>query len=337
MLYIEAAFSAAATAQPDGIGHTLLIIGLVLLGLAMIAGAVLFIISIKLGLRGVSIVLKNLFSNLVKGAKESVKEPIAGFVYDKAQDIFYSNMNAWQRQYGYCRLYDEASALMSMIIDCEPVYFDYAGKHWLIEFWKGQYGMTTGCEAGVYNTTGPELKIPGIFYGTFYNCASASDMLNIYYELYKGGRMLFRRTGRHWWLTGFVLAEFSEPRELTARISIVLKDRSMLAAFLAGMKEAGYSEQELKVSGNAVSFVFDKPHTAQPYTRSKEISHFMQRKNKALCDRFNELTGSEDNSPAKIEAIKELDPSLFSEIIDIGGTKKIFGKYKMLERFLPKA
>ena len=73
-----------------------------------------------------------------------------GYGYDKWQDIFYSKLNGWQRDMGYCRLYDEVAAPMSMIIDCEPIYFEYDNKKWLIEFWKGQYGMTTGCEVGVY-------------------------------------------------------------------------------------------------------------------------------------------------------------------------------------------
>lgn len=45
----------------------------------------------------------------------------AGYSYDPKQDIFYSNMDAWQRNMGYCRLYDEAAAPMGMIIDCEPI------------------------------------------------------------------------------------------------------------------------------------------------------------------------------------------------------------------------
>lgn len=81
-----------------------------------------------------------------------------GFAYDPSQDLFYSLMDCWQRNFGYCRLYDEATATFSMIIDCEPIYFRYGGKKWLIEFWKGQYGMTTGGEIGIYYTTGPRLK-----------------------------------------------------------------------------------------------------------------------------------------------------------------------------------
>ena len=62
---------------------------------------------------------------------------IAGYGYDSEQDIFYCNMDAWQRNMGYSRLYDEATAPLGMILDCEPIYFKYGGKRWLVELWKG--------------------------------------------------------------------------------------------------------------------------------------------------------------------------------------------------------
>lgn len=335
--FFTSAALAAEQTQQSNTGQTIFIIGMTLLGLAALIGlALLFINIIKWGIRGIFTVLRGVLSGVFTNVKKSLIEPIAGFAYDKAQDIFYSDMGAWQRGFGYCRLYDESAALMGMIIDCEPIYFDYAGRHWLIEFWKGQYGMTTGCEVGVYNTTRPELKIPGIFYGTFYDTAGTADMLNMSYVLYKGGKALFRRAGRHWWLTGFVLGEFSEPSELTAKVSVVLKDRNMLTAFLDAMKKAGYSAGEVKVSGNSISFEYGKPRTAQPYTRTKSFESLMQKKNKFLCDSFNELTGSEKGAVAKLEAVRAINPSLYTEMIDIGGTKKILGKYKMLERFLAK-
>ena len=46
-----------------------------------------------------------------------------GYSYNPGDDLFYSNIDAWQRQMGYSRLYDESAAPMSMIIDCEPIYF----------------------------------------------------------------------------------------------------------------------------------------------------------------------------------------------------------------------
>ena len=54
-----------------------------------------------------------------------------GFAYEPAQSIFFSIHNAWQREYGYFPLYDEMLAPLSMIVDCEPVYFAYEGKRWL--------------------------------------------------------------------------------------------------------------------------------------------------------------------------------------------------------------
>ena len=131
-----------------------------------------------------------------------------GFAYDYTQDMFYSLMNGWQRSFGYFRLYDEASATFSMIIDCEPIYFNYRGMKWMIEFWKGQYGMTTGGEVGVYYTSGQDLNIPGIFNGTFYYCVKDEHRIDMSFALRKNGNLLFTRSAYHWWITGFNLAEF---------------------------------------------------------------------------------------------------------------------------------
>lgn len=73
-----------------------------------------------------------------------------GYSYISSQDLFTSRQDAFQRAFGYCALYDRAAFRFHMIFDCLPVYFDYRGKTWLIEFWKGQYGINTGCEIGVY-------------------------------------------------------------------------------------------------------------------------------------------------------------------------------------------
>ena len=71
-------------------------------------------------------------------------EPL-GYCYDARQDIFTSTTDAWQKRFGYGAIYDKFAPLLNMVIDSQPVYFDYDGKTWLIEFWKGQYGINTGC------------------------------------------------------------------------------------------------------------------------------------------------------------------------------------------------
>jgi len=279
-------------------------------------------LSITLFFSNMTSVIRKYISKAYLAILGRLTKPIAGFAYSKEQDIFYSTMNPWQRKFGYSRLYDEAAAYMAMIVDSEPVYFNYGGKRWLIELWKGQYGMTTGCEVGIYNTTRPSFNIPGINSETFYDCASDEDMLFISFILYKDGRILFSREGKHWWLTGFRLGEFSQPYELVMRVSLTLKDRAMRDAFLKGMRNTGYLPGEISVNGNTVSFVFDQPRSAQPYSRTPEIENFMQQYNKQNCEIFRELTKDYGSTPAKLAAIRKKNPSLYSNILSLAGPSR---------------
>lgn len=246
-----------------------------------------------------------------------------GYAYDPNQDILYSIVDAWQRKMGYSRLYDELAAPSFMIIDCEPVYFEYNNKRWMVEFWKGQYGIMTGFEIGVYYTDGPDLTDQH-FNWTFYNCADDDNMLKMKSTLTKNGKSIMKRKGLHWWLTGFKPGEFSEPQELTANIAIALKNIEMRNAFLRGLRKAGYTKKEITIKGNTVSFTFDKPKTPQPYTRTPELERIIQKKNRELCHRFNEITKSYDNVPDKIIVLKEIDPDMLKRVLSIGKAKGIF-------------
>lgn len=242
---------------------------------------------------------------------------IAGYGYDSEQDIYYCNINAWQRNMGYSRLYDEGSAPFGMILDCEPIYFEYGGKLWLIELWKGQYDLNTGCEVGVYTTEEPILNIPGMYKYMFYNCASNEDRLPMSFHLYKNGELLFKRDDEHWWLSGFKLGEYSEPSELTMKLNITLKDENMCIAFVEGLKKVGYLEEEIDIKdGYNVGLIFDKPYTKQPITRIPETDRIIQVKNKLLCDKYNDIAKLYDNVTDKINAIQKLAPDIYEEIID---------------------
>lgn len=249
-----------------------------------------------------------------------------GYEYDARKDIFYSQLNAWQRDMGYCRLYDEAAAPMSMIIDCEPIYFQYDNKRWMIEFWKGQYGMTTGCEIGVYYTKEPDINNE-FFNGTFYECAGDEDLLKMSMILYKNNKLLFRRRDVHWWLTGFMLGEFSEPEELTMDIELTLKDSTMREEFVKGLKEAGYADKEIVIINDSIMFFFNIPKTVQPYTRNEITDDIIQMNNKELCDRFSETTKDYDNSIDKLIYIKEAAPDLFEEFYKTGKNTSIFNNF----------
>ena len=258
----------------------------------------------------------------------------AGYSYDHKQDIFYSKMDAWQRNMGYCRLYDEAAAPLGMIVDCEPIYFEYDGKKWLIEFWKGQYDLTTGCEIGVYTASGPDLNIKGVFNGTFYNCASNADRLQMSLSLKKNGKTLFTRKEKHWWLTGFKLGEFSEPSELSMDLIITLKDEKMRNAFLEGLKKAGYLKDEVIINGNTVGLKFNKTRTPQPISRTTKTDWVIQRKNKLLCDNYQDITKPYDNFPDKIKAIQEQAPDIYEKVINIGKNEHLFKIYEKIKDYL---
>lgn len=203
---------------------------------------------------------------------------VAGFDYDPAQDIIYSRMDALQRSFGYAYGYDKAALLMSAAIDCEPIFFDYGGKTWMIELWKGQYILETGCEIGVYNRDVNDNSPLNVMldkilgsrdydsnptHNLFFDCANDSEMLLMNFTLYRNGVPLFTRgPEKHWWLTGFKWGVYSEPEQLSMSITITFDQSGMQNAFVNALHGMGY--QNVQVTNNQVSFTFDHPKTYQP-------------------------------------------------------------------------
>ena len=62
----------------------------------------------------------------------------AGFEYDEAQGIYYSQMNPLQRKFGFNFVYDMAAPLTGMYYSTKRIEFEYAGKEWMVQIWKGQ-------------------------------------------------------------------------------------------------------------------------------------------------------------------------------------------------------
>ena len=257
-----------------------------------------------------------------------------GFAYEPYQDIFYSLMNPWQRGLGYCKLYDEASAALSMIIDCEPITFEYAGRKWLIEFWKGQYCMNTGGEVGIYYTTDTSLNIPGMFNGNFYFCVRDEDCINMSFAFRKNGNLLFTRSGYHWWLTGFKLGEFSDPSELSMDIILELYNRKMAHAFVSALIDAGYQNDEYLVQRNKVYIRFDKPHVKQPFTRSSFTDNIIQRHNESLCSSYNYLTAAYSDTIDKLVIVRKESPAMYQTLMAVGKPKEVFDSYEKLKGHL---
>lgn len=161
-----------------------------------------------------------------------------GYYYEPSQDIFLTRIDAWQRKFGYEWMYDKMAAGLNMVYDCFPVYFDYNGKSWLIEFWKGQYGINVGSEIGIYNVNHivPEEKRKT----THYQAAEDDELLDMAFVLYENGIRSYTWGQRHWWLAAFKTGEFKQPSQLRLRLRIIFPNVDMAMAFVGGLKHGGY-------------------------------------------------------------------------------------------------
>ncbi len=218
----------------------------------------------------------------------SLIEPL-GYCYDPHQDIISSRNDAWQRQAGYTALFDRAASHFNMVFDSLPVYFPYRNRTWLIEFWKGQYGINTGAEIGVYyaNQILSEDQLP---FAKF-EAVDDHDMLPLSFCLVKGKNdTLASVAKRTWWLTAFCMGVFSQPCELTQDISIVFPNCEMHQSFLNSLYQTGISKQFVTVCGNKIRIQF-KDSPKQTYGFLARLSRrWAQFTNRIFCHIYLFLT-----------------------------------------------
>lgn len=217
-----------------------------------------------------------------------------GFVYLPSQDILTSGLDAWQREFGYHALFDRTAPHFHMVFDCEPVYFDYQGRTWMIEFWKGQYGINIGGEIGIYYAD--SIVLPERYGDTYFHSADDNHLLLLSMALYERGECLLEVSQYHWWLTGFSMGKYSEPENLEMRISVTCPDGEMLCGLIKGLLKSGYGMDELTVRNLTVTLVFSEPHSGQ-FTgagRSKALLQWTKRmaqwENRLLCRIYRRIT-----------------------------------------------
>ncbi len=254
----------------------------------------------------------------------------AGFAYCAKGDYFYSLKNCWQHDVGYCKFYDDNSIFLNMAIHCEPITFSYGGKRWLIEFWKGQYGITTGAEIGIYNTRKKDIKT-NIFSGTYYEKINPNEFLPMSFILKKGKKTILKRKSTHWWLTGFKLGQYSKRSQLSMRIKIKFPNNMMRDSFIIGLNKAGYSKPEYSIFNNTVKITYTTPHTHQPLSQKSIQCAMVQQANNNNCKIFNMATKKYKNTLDKLEYIKYSMPVIYDMFIDSIYGKKFYEQIKKLK------
>jgi len=259
--------------------------------------------------------------NLSDGANEIMRMlSDFGYGYDALQNVFYTRIDAWQRKYGYCALYDEGTAVSGMIIDSEPIYFIYNDNVYLLELWKGQYDLCLGAEIGLYRDSGAKLL------GSRWFESIPDEMLpEISMILYESSGSkngteyteVFERHEKNWWLTGFKLAKFAQPEDLILAARVRFSDTGMLLPFIEAAYKAGYSTSEAYVEDDSAVIVFSEPKQLQPLTRrTKAVTAPTQLKNKSLCKLFSDIAGGEDRNIFEILADAKANyPDVYAEAI----------------------
>ena len=186
-------------------------------------------------------------------------EPV-GYIYEPYLDIFATRLNAPQKMFGYTTFYDLSAPFFNMVFDYETIYFDYSGRTWLVEMWKGQYGINSGCELGIYYAD--TILEPDKYDNALFHAVEEKDMPDISLSLKK----LPAKPGKpatplgylnyhHWWLTIFKMGVFSKPRQLFVDVSVRFKNYPMLHSFLDSF-DAVMPHTPYRTGGTTVYFTF---------------------------------------------------------------------------------
>lgn len=197
-------------------------------------------------------------------------------VYGTKQYIYNDDTdpNCVQANFGYNRLYDWGAQLIDFSIDTARMPFEYNGKEYMIQIWKGQYISgemgTVGGEVGLY--TRPKGTVSAIGH---YSCAPYEEWLNmemtVLWDEQGNGNYLPQLTRiyeLHWWPTGFVFGQLANKKDsdpLRVLCRITFKDDAMAQAFAESLSNEGFSsvsafnptvKDTYKIHGKDVIFIW---------------------------------------------------------------------------------
>jgi len=159
-----------------------------------------------------------------------------------ANGIFYIEHPRWAE----CHIYDLSNPEIQLVYGTVHVEFGYGGKDWLVQMWKGRYGLVLlGGEIGVYNRPAGQTAEP------YCSALEEEELLlamDIYQHNFKTGETeyLFTRGPQpDWWLTGFVPGSFYEwnkKSEIIMVADIQFPNEEMLRTFETSFVAAGFTQ-----------------------------------------------------------------------------------------------
>lgn len=206
---------------------------------------------------------KNFLRDFLEG------QQVLSYQYSYIDDYYYTNdKEAWQYDFGFGKIYDIASPFILLEYDYIRVFFTYEDKDWMLQMWKGQYGLIFyGGEIGIYNRPHADDGLPE---WTFFNCPAEEDWLNmemtLWHEQLDGSwvREFTREYDKYWWCTGFKnghLRNVEPADELRLTGRITFKDEEMAKIVSEGLAACGFKSADSK----------DNMKTDRIYTEGSDI------------------------------------------------------------------
>ncbi len=115
-------------------------------------------------------------NSILKNFLES--RQVLSYQYSYVDDYYYTNdKQAWQHNFGFGKIYDFFSPYILLEYDYIRIFFTYDERDWMLQLWKGQYGMVFyGGEIGIYNKKHSD---EGVGFWTMFACPEEEDWLQM--------------------------------------------------------------------------------------------------------------------------------------------------------------
>lgn len=172
----------------------------------------------------------------------------------------------------------------------------------MIEMWKGQYGLATGAEVGIYVSDD----------GKTYQCVSEDEEVYMGLMLIKNGKVLAHRYDRHWWLTAFNLGEYTKPKDLALIVDLELYNSGMCSAVVKSLRKMGYSDNDFAYYKNVVRIRFVHPATRIQRSRRMILARIKMMENKRNCRIYRKYTAKYQCTLDKIGYIRIRIPFIYA-------------------------
>ena len=173
-----------------------------------------------------------------------------GYDFNFSFDTFYAADDPWQRNFGFCPLYDSIAFLIGDFCKTIRVPFAYDGKDWMIQIWKGVYsGNMLGAEIGLYHK-------PADRQTQFYDCASDPERIAMSFTVYLGDTVIVEPEQKTaWWQTAFTYHCPVRPSDLTLCGKLTFQNTAMANAFAESLA-AQNSAVQIRKYGKTVEFTW---------------------------------------------------------------------------------